>query len=652
MEKKLSKEAYGGVSGSKYSPYISKEAKLQEVTPKVFIIGIILALLFSASNAYAALTAGMTVAAGIPGAILGGGILAILTRNNSNALNTNIMQGMASGGESIASGMTFVLPAVFLIGQDVSFLTGFLVGVAGALFGIAVTSIVHNYLIVEEHGKIVYPEAMAISETVVSTDAGGEGLKIMGLGALLGSVMTLVSTQITGLMSTTVSFAGDKFKYQWQTDANPLLLGIGFIVGIEVGIAMLAGGILANFAVIPLLGYFTSIADPSAVAWNDTSLALNAMTAADIQSTFTKYIGAGMMLAGGIIGAIKLIPIIFTSVKEVMGSSSNSNGDNKDFTGILFIAGIVILFIAAFFITSSILMLIIAVVLILLFSFLFSIVSAKMTGDIGTSNLPVSGMTIASLLIVTVVFVIFGKLTGDAGWTNEAGNLTVLLALTSVVTAISISGGYSQSQKTTFVLGGSRVAMQKFYSIAAIIGVGSSVAVIKLLSDQIVNNPQMVPAPQATLMASITQGILQNNLPWTIIFVGIFLAIVLFLLDLPIMTVALGFYLPLGTVSIVFFGGLLRWIIDKRNASNQEVLNEKVERGTIFSSGLIAGGAICGLIGAFLAVFAGSEGMSAYPFYLASEEPLLSGNGFALVALIAMFIVTYLFINKDTNKDN
>ncbi len=651
MEKKLSKAAYGGVSGSKYSPYISKEAKIKEITPQVIIIGIILAILFSASNAYAALTAGMTVAAGIPGAILGGGILAIVSKK-SNALNTNIMQGMASGGESIASGMTFVLPAVFLIGQDVSFITGFLVGVSGALFGIAVTSIVHNYLIIDEHGSIIYPEAMAISETVVSTDAGGEGLKIMGLGALLGSIMTIVSTQITGLMSTTVEFAGDKFKYQWQTDANPLLLGIGFIVGIEVGVAMLAGGILANFAVIPLLGYFTSIAHPDAVAWNNPDLFLNAMSASDIQTTFTKYIGAGMMLAGGVIGAIKLIPVIGSSLKEVMGSNtSSSNNGEKEITGLLFIAAIVVLFIAAFFITSSFLMLIVAVLLILLFSFLFSIVSAKMTGDIGTSNLPVSGMTIASLLIVTVVFVLFGKMTGDAGWTSAQGNLTVLLALTSVVTAIAISGGYSQSQKTTFILGGSRSAMQKYYSLSAVIGVASSVAVIKLLSDQIVNNPLMVPAPQATLMASITQGILQNNLPWTIIFVGIFLAIVLFLLDLPIMTVALGFYLPMGTVSIVFLGGLLRWMIDRRNANKPAVLEAKVERGTIFSSGLIAGGALCGLLGAFLAVFGGQEGMSAYPFFLATEEPLLSGNAFALVGLIAMFVITYLFINKDVKKD-
>lgn len=653
MEKKLSKDAYGGVEGSKYKPYISRDAKIQEITPTVIVIGIILAVLFAASNAYTALTAGMTVAAGIPGAILGGGILAVISKK-SNALNTNIMQGMASAGESIASGMTFVLPAVFLIGQDVSFFTGFLVGTAGSLFGIGVTSLVHNYLIVAEHGNIVYPEAMAISETVVSADAGGEGLKIMGLGAGFGAIMTIISTQITGLTQTTLSFAGDKFKYQWQTDANPLLLGIGFIVGIEVGLAMLAGGVLANFAIIPLLGYFASNADPSAVAWNNPDLLLVNMTAADLQSTYTKYIGAGMMLAGGVIGAIKLIPIIISSIKETIEGSSNttSEGESGGITGLLFIVSVVLLLVSSIFITSTIVMAIVAIILIMLFSFLFAIVATRMTGDIGTSNLPVSGMTIASLLLVTVVFVIFGQISNNAAWTDAQGNLTILLALTAVVTAISISGGYSQSQKATFVLGGSVNKMQKFYAISSVVGVATSVAVIKLLAEQIVNNPTMVPAPQATLMASITQGILENSLPWTIIFVGIFLAIVLFMLDLPIMTFAIGFYLPLGTVSIVFIGGLLRYILDKKNASNPEQLEAKVEKGTVFSSGLIAGGAICGLVGAFFAVLAGTEGMSKYFFYLGVDNstPLLDGNVVALILIVVMALITFFYIDKKVDR--
>ncbi len=648
MSKKLSKDAYGGVEGSNYQPFVSKSENQTEVTPLVIGIGIVLAILFAASNAYAALTAGMTVAAGIPGAILGGGILTVITRKG-NALNTNLMQGMAAGGESIASGMTFVLPAVFLIGQDVSFLTGFLVGTGGALLGVAVTSIVQNYLIISEHGHIVYPEAMAISETVVST-TGGEGLKIMGAGALVASVITILSSQITGLMNTTVSFVGDKFKYQWHTDANPLLLGIGFIVGLEVGVAMLAGAILANFAVIPLVGYFVELANAQASAWNDPSLLLNSMAAGDIQAVYTKYIGAGMMLTGGVVGAIKLLPVIKSSLAELRAADTSSGNSSK--TGLIAGVAAIILLIATVFISSSILMILVTFILILFFSFLFSIVASRLTGDIGTSNLPVSGMTIASLLIVTVTFVIFGRLTGNEFWTSPEGNLTVLLALTAVVTAIANSGGYSQSQKATFVLGGNANVMQKYYAIASVFGVATSVAVIQVLSDQIVNNPDMVSAPQANLMASITQGILSNDLPWTIIFVGVVIAFVLFLLDLPIMTVALGFYLPMGTVSIVFFGGLLRYVIDKRNAHDEELLTAKIERGTIFSSGLIAGGAIVGLIGAFLAVLGGENGMFAYPFYVGtSDGALLSGNGIAFLLIVALFVITYAYINKGTKNE-
>lgn len=636
-----------------FKPYIKENHGLKEITPKVVIIGILLTILFAASNSYAALTAGMTVAAGIPGAILGGGILTIISKK-SNALNTNIIQGMSSGGESIASGMTFVLPAIFLIGADVSFFTGFILGVVGVLIGIGVTSLIHNYLIIQEHGKIVYPEAMAISGTVKSADEGGEGLKTMGKGAALGGIITLVSSQITGLFSTTFSLVGEKYKYQFQTDANPLLLGIGFIVGIEVGIAMLAGAILANFVFMPLIGYFATNADPLVTAWNNSSLNLVDMTAGDIQGTYTKYIGAGIMLGGGIIGAIKLIPIIISSIKETLSVSVSKEDSNEgsSITGLLIISGIVLLVISSFFITSNILMAVVAIILILIFSFLFSVVAARMVGDIGTSNLPVSGMTIASLLIITVVFVIFGNITGSENWTNTQGNLTILLALTSVVTAISISAGYIQTQKVNYVLGGNKNKVQRFFVLAAIIGVATSVGVMMLLSDQIVNHPNVVPAPQANLMASITQGILQNSLPWTIIFVGLFISLILYMLRLPIMSVAIGFYLPIGTVTIIFIGGLVRVAVNYLNKKDQRKLEKKIDRGTIFSSGLIAGGSLVGLLGAFLAVFAGTEGMTSYSFYLGSESgPLFSSNIISLMVIFIMTIITFIFINRrDKNE--
>ncbi len=654
MEKKLSKDAYGGIKGSQYKPYIGKENKNQEFTMQVLVIGILMAMLFSASNAYTAVTAGMTVAAGIPGAILGGGILTLVAKKN-NILGNNLIQGMSSSGESIASGMTFVLPAVFIIGQDVNFITGVFVGIAGALLGIAITSLVHNHLIIEEHGKLIYPEAMAISETLVTTSNGGSGLKTMGAGFSVGGLFVLLSNQVTGLFSTTFSYIGEgDYKWQWQTDANPLLLGIGFIVGIEVAAMMFAGTILANFAIIPLIGFFAQNVDPTIPAWNDPELLISQMNALDIQNTYTKYIGSGMMLAGGLIGAIKLLPIIIKSIKETINGQEVDEDEmknKKNITGVILVVGLLFLVMSTVFISSSAGMVIVSIVLIFLFSFLFSIVAARTTGDIGTSNLPVSGMTIASLLIITVIFLIIGNISGNKNWTNESGNLAIILALTTVVTAIATSGGYAQSQKTTFIVGGTKSTMQKVYTIAAVVGVIGSVSTIFLLKPLVLNTPGT--APQANLMASITEGILSSNLPWIIIGVGIAIAIVLYIMGLPIMTVALGFYLPIGTVSIIFVGAILKVLIQKIT-KDKEQLELKEAKGTIFSSGLIAGGAIIGLIGAILAVLAPNGDMSKYFFYFGEKngESLFYSNGYSFLMIILLVTIVFMYINKKVKKGN
>ena len=654
MADKLSKQAYGGVEGSKYIPYVGSKSGLKDFTPLVVVIGIGLAVLFAASNAYTAVASGMTVAAGIPGAILGAGFLAILAKK-TNVLNTNVTQSMSTAGESMASGITFVLPAIVLIGQDINFITGVIVGLTGAILGIGITSLVHNYLIVEEHGKLVYPESMAISETVVTTEGGGDGLRKMMSGAVVGGFLTAVSTQISGLISTSFALAGEKIKWQWTTDANPLLLGIGFIVGLDVAIMMFAGTVLANLAVIPLIGYFSQMANDTAAAWNNPELLIHAMSGADIQGTYTKYIGAGMMLAGGLLGALKLIPVIIASLKEtfkgqeVKGTSGVEETQGKGATGILLLIGMVLLITCALFIASGVLMIVVSLVLIFLFCFLFAIVAARMTGNIGTSNLPISGMTIASLLVVTVTFVIFGNITGDEIWTSKEANIIILLALTTVVTSISNSGGYAQIQKVTFVLGGNRNSIQKVYALATVFGVVATVGVLFLLKDQIVNTEGM--APQASLMAAISEGILSGNLPWTIIFIGVFIAVVLQFLGVPIMTVALGFYLPMGTVTIIAVGAVINEIVKQANKKDSQQLDAKLEKGTIFSSGLIAGGAIIGLIGAFLAVLAPGGAMQNYFFYVGGDTPLLNGNVYSLIAIVALILVSFFYINKKVILD-
>ena len=283
------------------------------------------------------------------------------------------------------------------------------------------------------------------------------------------------------------------------------------------------------------------------------------MAVSDISGSYVKYIGAGMMLCGGIIGAVKLIPTIIASVKETMNAKSSSeDGEGSSSYLIILLAGTVIGLIASFIISESIVMTIVGAILSFILSLLFVIVAGRLTGTIGTSNLPVSGMTIASLVITTVVFV-------SMGWTSQADNKSLLLFGSFIVVAIAIAGGYCQSQKVTFVVGGNKNEMQRYFTISAIVGVIVVVAVMVLLTEQLQitgDNPPFA-LPQANLMSTLTSGIMSGNLPWVMIIVGVFMAIVLHFLNLSIMTVAIGFYLPISTTSIILVGALVREFIER-----------------------------------------------------------------------------------------
>ncbi|GAA0091376.1 oligopeptide transporter, OPT family [Paraclostridium bifermentans] len=638
MSKKLSKEAYGGIHGKDYVPYITDKSKTG-ANVAVLIIGILLATIFAASTAYSGMKAGLTVAAGIPGSIIGSAFIAAFA-SGKGILGKNIVQGMASGGESVASGMIFVLPAILLIGSQVSFLEGLAVGVGGVLFGIGVSSLVYNYLIIEEHGKLMYPESMAICETLVASDAGGDSMKYMGIGFGISGIITVLTGSFLNVTNNVISFIGSKFyKYKFEVEVNPLLLGIGFIVGLEVSLTMFAGSILANFGITPLISYFTEMAGEGANVWNNSSMAISQMGVNDIGGNYVKYIGAGMMLCGGIIGAVKLIPTIIASVKETMKAKSSNDGEGSSaLQTIILLGGIVIAFVAGFLISGSITMAIVGAIASVLLAGLFVIVAGRLTGTIGTSNLPVSGMTIASLVILTLVFVIMG-------WKGQADNKSLLLFGTFIVVAIAIAGGYSQSQKVTYIIGGSKSEMQKYFTIAGIVGVIVVVGTILLLSNQLTitgDNPPFA-LPQANLMSTLTSGIMSGQLPWVMIIVGVFMAIVLYFLGLPIMTVAIGFYLPIATTSIILVGALIRVFVEKTSKSEQEK-EGKVSNGISLSSGLVAGGSIIGLIGIILQVTgviksAGPSGFAA-------------GNMMAIILLVVLVVCTALPIVSSKVKNN
>lgn len=638
MGKKLPKEAYGGVHGKDYVPYLTDKSK-KGSNISVLIIGSVLSAIFAASTAYSGMKSGLTVAAGIPGAIIGSMLIGVFAKDKG-MLGKNITQGMSSGGESIASGMIYVLPAIILIGKNITFFEGLAVGVGGVIFGIGALSLVYNYLMVEEHGNLMYPESMAISETLVASEGGGDAIKYMGIGFAISGIINVLTGSFLNIVNNTISYMGSKFyKWKFATEVNPLLLGIGFIVGLEVSLTMFAGSILANFGVAPLIGYFTDLADKNIHSWNDASLLLHQMDVNAISGNYVKYIGAGMMLCGGIIGAIKLIPTIVVSIKETLKSRSGNSdkGEKGSSEIIILLAGVIIAFAAGYFISGTIKMAIIATIVSLILSLLFVIVSGRLTGTIGTSNLPVSGMTIASLVILTLFFVIFG-------WTTKSDNKSLLLFAAFMVVAISVAGGYSQSQKVTFIIGGSKTEMQNSFAIASIIGVIVVTGTIMLLSSQLAEtgaNAQFA-LPQANLMATLTSGIMSGNLPWPMIIVGVVMALFLFFLDLPIMTIAIGFYLPISTTSIILVGALIRLLVEKM--SNSEIDKEaKISNGISLSSGLVAGGSIIGLIGIILQVTG----------VITPRTPsgFASSNMMAIILLIILVVATTIPIMMSKSKD-
>lgn len=640
--KKLDKSAYGGVPGSDYNPYLGSHDGLGGGT-LVTVFGAILAIIFAASTAYSGMKAGLTVSAGIPGAILGSGIVAAFSKK-SGILDVNLMQGMSSGGESIASGMIYVLPSIILIGRKISFIYGFIVGVAAVAFAIGVANIVFKYLIVTQHGTLKYPESMAIAETLVASEAGGESLKMMGVGFGIGGLITFCTTQFMGWFNSMISFSSKHFyKWNMSTEVNPMLLGIGFIVGLDVSMVMFAGTIFAQFAVAPLLSYFTGMAGSSFNVWNDATIQLKQAGTDVIIGSYLKYIGAGMMLGGGIIGAVKLIPAIKQSIGETIKARKNSaNADSDRLGSLLLLSGMIIFLIVSFFFAKySLAIAIIGGIISILLTFLFVIVSARMAGLIGASNNPVSGMTIASMVILTLIFAVFG-------WKNTDHVKILLTFGVFIVTAISVGSGYMQTQKVSFVIGGSKKQMTRYYLLAGIIGVAVVVGTTILLQPQLSITGSNPPfgLPQANLIAALTQGIMSNKLPWVMVIAGVVLSVVFFMIGVPVMAVALGFYLPVSTTSIIFIGALVHYIIEKLTR-DKDVAEHRISNGISMSSGLVAGSSIIGLIGIFLHVFG-----------VLKDKPLVGFVGtnemawILLVIMLAAVMIPLFRIHSSQNAKN
>lgn len=636
-EKKLPHGAYGGVKGEDYVPLLSANNRKGETDLTVIIIGMILAVVFAGANAYLGLMAGMTVAAGIPGAILGAGILLLMGKKSF--AGTNTIQAMAAGGESVASGIIFVLPAILLMGSQVDFFTGALIGVVGVALGSGFTVFIRKYLVIQSHGELIFPESMAVSETILTANSGGFGLRIMALGGALGAVVVALSDQFIGLFKSsflfneklTSRFTGDT-KYRLDGEINPALIGVGFIVGKDVGLVMMAGAILSNLILIPLIGIFAGYANPSIIVF-PSKIPLIEMGSNDMFTSMIKYIGAGAIAAGGIISVIKLLPVMVVSVKEVLGAKKDTDTTDQDMSPLVAVAAVVGTFAVgvalSLFMGVSIMYAIVAGFLAIVMAMLFTVVAARLTGQIGTSNLPVSGMTIASLLVIATVL---SMLMNQAGVDNKITSTFILLFLTMIVTAISMAGGFAQSIKTSFIIGGTTRKIERLYTVGGIIGVLVVVPIILLLQSQIISGK--AAAPQANLMKTLTTGIVTGQLPWLFIFIGVAIALMLYLMKMPVMSFAIGMYLPMSVSLCVLTGGFIRYFVERRYSKDEKVKEAYVGKGIIFSSGMIAGASIFGLIFAIIGLF-----FTLPIITFSSISPLV-----AAIISIALFIVFSILV--------
>lgn len=593
--KRLSKQAYGGVRGEDYIPFIPTSEVMPEATGYSIIMGIIFAVVFAAANTYLGLKVGLTISAGIPGAILATGLLKSIFKRNS-ILEANYVASLAAVGESIAGGIIFVLPAIILIGLNLSVVTVALVTIIGGIMGVYFVTPVRKFLIVQEHGELIYPESMAQAEVLVNANQGGKGFQSVLKGLGVGVGYKILSGGL-GLWNESASYT--LTMYQGTAigmDTLASLLGVGFIVGTGTSALMFAGSVLAWLSLIPLIRFFGVFA--SEAIFPSTQL-ISEMPATDIWSNYIRYIGAGAVAMGGFISLARSLPTIISSFREAMagfGKGGTSNSRINEEPSVIWVLAAAVLGLLLTWLVPTINVGPVGAVLAVFFSFFFAVVSARMVGVIGASNNPVSGMTIATLLVIASVYRAMGS-------TGTEGMNIVLLAAGVVCVAIAVAGGVAQSLKATYIIGGTPRKIQHGMFISLAIASIIAGATVLLLHNAYGIGSEQVTAPQATLMRLIVEGIMTGQLPWTLVIIGAVIAIFCALAKLPILPVALGIYLPISLNSAIFFGGIIRKLVEMKFKKEENEMDAAIERGTLISSGLVAGDALTGiLIGIFAAL--------------------------------------------------
>ncbi len=607
-------------AGQEFRPYVSPEQTIPEFTGKAIVLGAIFGLIFGAATVYLALRAGLTVSASIPIAVLA--IAVFKKLGKSTILENNIVQTIGSAGESIAAGVVFTVPAlIFLSGgaNYFKYLQIFILAIIGGILGVLLMVPLRRSLIVKEHGNLPYPEGTACADVLIAGERGGNLARKVFAGVGVAVVYKFLA-EVFGLWKETPNLiaTSDKSVYPDATlnSANtPEYLGVGYIIGPRIASELFSGGVLAWLGLIPLIAIFVPearrVADLHNLGFADAQIAGMGI-ATQIYTAYVKYIGAGAVACAGVMTLIKTLPTIVTSFRDSMADLRGGRGEvgvsrlrtERDLgIGFVVVGSLILVVIMAVLpqfpgrFPNTLLM----SALIVIFGFFFVTVASRIVGIIGTSSNPISGMTIATLMATCVIFVAIG-------WKGDVYQAVALSVGAVVCIAAANAGATSQDLKTGFLVG----ATPKYQQWGMIIGVLVSSTIIGLtllLLDASfahknhlphgIGTPDL-PAPQGTLMAVIIQGLLAQKLPWAPVLVGVFLAFMAQLAGAHALSWAVGAYLPISTTAPIWVGGMIKGFVDRARGVKEE---SELGSGMLYSTGLVAGGSIAGVVIAFIIGF-------------------------------------------------
>ena len=585
---------------NEFKPYIPAEKITPELTVTSIIMGIILAVVFGAANAYLGLRVGMTVSASIPAAVISMGVIRVIMKKNS-ILESNLVQTIGSAGESLAAGAIFTLPALFLWAKEgvmdkPGILEITIIALIGGLLGVFFMVPLRNALIVKEHGVLPYPEGQACAEVLLAGEEGGANATTVFAGMGIAAIFKFVIDGLKAVPSE-VSLHFKGFAGEIGTQIYPAVMSVGYICGPKISSYMFAGGVVSWMVLIPLIVLFGG----EAIMYPGTetiSEIYAAEGASGIWGSYIRYIGAGALAAGGIISLAKSLPLIVRTFADAMkslkgGVGSTSTKRTEQDLSMKIVLGAILVLTLLVWLVPAIPVTLVGAFIVVIFGFFFATVSSRMVGLVGSSNNPVSGMAIATLLIATLIL----KITGDTG----AHGMQGAIAIGSIICIVAaISGDTSQDLKTGYLLGSTPRKQQ----VAEVVGVVASAfaigGVLYLLDSAWGFGSAELGAPQATLMKMIIEGVMDGNLPWGLVFVGVCLAVVVEILGIPVLPFAIGVYLPVQLNACIMVGGIIRLIFDKMNKEEKEK-EAIITDGILYCSGMIAGE---GLVGILLAVFA------------------------------------------------